>query len=88
MYTQEGESTITLPGSQPPSPQSEEDGTDQLAKGCGIDRLQFVLGAVPQIVAVECGSRETDSFRRFVIVNQPCYLLPGQNEIESEIGAV
>ena len=56
------------PRSQAARPQPHEDRADEFAERGGVDRLQFLLLAVQQVVAVEGGARQTDSFCCLVVI--------------------
>lgn len=54
--------------------ESHENGADEFSKRCSIDRIQFLLLAVAQVVIVESGSWETHALCCLVVVQQPLEL--------------
>lgn len=67
-----------VPGAQASRPQAHEDGADELAERGRVDRVQFLLLAVPQIVIVQGAAREAHSLGRLVVVQQPLQLWAGE----------
>lgn len=63
-----------LPRPQASRPESHENGADEFPKRCSIDRIQFLLLAVAQIVIVEGGPRQTHALCCLVVVQQPLEL--------------
>lgn len=61
-------------GAQPARAKTQEDGTNQLAEGGGIHGLEFIFLAVLEVVKVEGTSRQANSLRCLVILQQPLHL--------------
>lgn len=62
---------VTVPGAKPASTKAEEDATYQLAEAGRIHRVEFVVIAVPQVVAVHGTPRQRYTLRRLVVLQQP-----------------
>lgn len=63
-----------LPRPEASRTESHENGADEFSKRCSIDRIQFLLLAVAQIVVVESGSWETHALCCLIVVQQPLEL--------------
>lgn len=66
--------TSHLPGAEAAGPQAHEDGADEFPKGGGVDRIQFLLLTVPQVMVIEWAPGQAHSLRRLVVVQQPLQL--------------
>lgn len=65
---------LFVPGAKAPSPQTHEDGTNELAEGGCVDRIQFLLLTVAQVVVIERAPGQAHPLRRLVVVQQPLQL--------------
>ena len=55
------------PGPNPPGPQSQEHGSDQLSEAGRVHRVLLALAAVLQIVIIQRGPRQRDSLGRIMM---------------------
>ena len=55
------------PGPDPPGPQSQEHGSDQLAKAGRVHRVLLALAAVLQIVIIQRGAGQRDALGRIMV---------------------
>lgn len=67
---------VAPPGAETSGAQAHEDRADELAKGGGIDRLQLLLLAVQQVVAVEGTPRQAHALGCLIVVQKPLDLGP------------
>lgn len=65
---------LSVPGAEAPSPQTHEDGANELAEGGCVDRIQFLLLTVAQVMVVERAPGQAHPLRRLVVVQQPLQL--------------
>lgn len=68
------------PGAQAPCPQPHEDGADELPEGGGVDGVQFVLLAVPQVMVVQGAPGQAHTLCCLVVIQQPLQLQAGKNK--------
>lgn len=65
---------VKVPGSEAACAQAHEDGADEFPKRCGVDRIKLLFLAMAQVVAVECGARQTDPLCGLVVIQKPLQL--------------
>lgn len=73
---------VKEPCPEAPRAESHEDGADEFAKRGCIDRVQFLLLAVTQVVVVQGAAGQAHPLRRLVVVQQPLQLKTDRKDTE------
>lgn len=65
---------LFVPGAKAPSPQTHEDGANELAEGGSVDRIQFLFLTVPQVMVIERAPGQAHPLCCLIVVQQPLQL--------------
>ena len=66
--------TFFLPGAEAAGPQAHKHRPDEFAEGGCIDRIQFLLLTVPQVMIIKGAPWQAHSLRCLIVVQQPLQL--------------
>lgn len=65
---------MVIPSAEAAGPEAHEDRADEFPKGGSVDRVQFLLLTVAQVVVVEGAPGQAHPLRCLIVIQQPLQL--------------